>query len=107
MPAVRKEASCKRRSPPTCGSVPFAITCETQEEIDRYWGRLSAGGKEGPCGWLKDRYGLSWQVVPVGMEEALNDPDPARAQRAMQAILGMGKIDIAALRSAADGDPAA
>ncbi len=61
------------------------------------------GREEGPCGWLKDRYGLSWQVVPTGMEEVLNDPDPQRAARAMQTMLGMGKLDIAALRSAADG----
>ncbi|SCL33703.1 Glyoxalase superfamily enzyme, possibly 3-demethylubiquinone-9 3-methyltransferase [Micromonospora rhizosphaerae] len=87
-------------------AVSFQINCETQDEIDYYWERLSEGGQEGPCGWLKDRYGLSWQVVPTGMEEMLNDPDPERARRAMQAMLGMGKIDIAALRSAADGVPA-
>lgn len=84
-------------------AVSFAITCETQDEIDHYWERLSEGGEEGQCGWLKDRYGLSWQVVPTGMEEVLNDPDPERARRAMQAMLGMRKPDIAALRSAADG----
>ena len=88
-------------------AVSFQINCETQDEVDYYWERLSEGGKEGPCGWLKDRYGLSWQVVPTGMEELLNDPDPERARRAMQAMLEMGKIDIAALRSAADGVPAA
>ena len=60
-------------------------------------------GRKGACGWLKDRYGLSWQVVPTGMEELFSDPDPERAQRAMQAMLGMGKLDIAALRSAAEG----
>jgi len=84
-------------------AVSFQITCETQDEVDYYWERLSEGGKESQCGWLKDRYGLSWQVVPTGMEEVFADPDPARAQRAMQAMLGMGKLDIAALRSAADG----
>jgi predicted 3-demethylubiquinone-9 3-methyltransferase (glyoxalase superfamily) len=83
-------------------AVSFAITCETQEEIDYYWERLTDGGEEGPCGWLKDRFGLSWQVVPSGMEEALNDPDPERAKRAMEAMLGMKKIDIGALRRAAD-----
>jgi predicted 3-demethylubiquinone-9 3-methyltransferase (glyoxalase superfamily) len=88
-------------------AVSFQINCETQEEIDYYWERLSEGGEEGPCGWLKDRYGLSWQVVPTGMEELFTDPDRERAQRAMQAMLGMGKIDIAALRNAADGVPAA
>jgi predicted 3-demethylubiquinone-9 3-methyltransferase (glyoxalase superfamily) len=87
-------------------AVSFQINCETQDEIDSYWERLSEGGEEGPCGWLKDRYGLSWQVVPTGMEELFTDPDAARAERAMRAMLGMGKIDLAALRSAADGVPA-
>ena len=86
-------------------AVSFQINCETQDEVDYYWQRLSEGGQEGPCGWLKDRYGLSWQVVPAGLEELLADPDPERAKRAMQAMLGMGKLDIAALRSAADGVP--
>jgi predicted 3-demethylubiquinone-9 3-methyltransferase (glyoxalase superfamily) len=84
-------------------AVSFEIDCETQDEIDYYWERLSEGGSEGPCGWLKDKYGLSWQVVPTGMEELFADPDPERARRAMQAMLGMRKLDIAALRSAADG----
>jgi predicted 3-demethylubiquinone-9 3-methyltransferase (glyoxalase superfamily) len=87
-------------------AVSFQITCETQDEVDHYWERLSDGGKEGQCGWLKDRYGLSWQVVPTGMEELFADPDPERARRATQAMLAMGKLDIAALRSAADGVPA-
>ena len=87
-------------------AVSFQIDCEDQDEVDYYWERLSEGGEEGPCGWLKDKYGLSWQVVPTGMEELFADPDPARAQRAMQAMLGMKKLDAAALRSAADGVPA-
>ena len=87
-------------------AVSLAITCETQDEVDYYWERLSEGGEEGPCGWLKDRYGLSWQVVPTGMEELFADRDPERAQRAMQAMLEMRKLDIAALRRAADGVPA-
>jgi predicted 3-demethylubiquinone-9 3-methyltransferase (glyoxalase superfamily) len=87
-------------------AVSFQITCETQEEVDRYWERLSEGGSEGQCGWLKDRFGLSWQVVPAGMGELFADPDPERARRAMEAMLGMSKLDIAALRSAADGVPA-
>jgi predicted 3-demethylubiquinone-9 3-methyltransferase (glyoxalase superfamily) len=87
-------------------AVSFQINCETQDEVDYYWQRLSEGGQEGPCGWLKDRHGLSWQVVPTVLEELLADPDPARAQRAMQAMLGMGKLDIEALREAADGVPA-
>jgi predicted 3-demethylubiquinone-9 3-methyltransferase (glyoxalase superfamily) len=87
-------------------AVSLEITCETQEEVDYYWEALSEGGSEGPCGWLKDRFGLSWQVVPTGMQELFSDPDPERAKRAMEAMLKMGKLDIAALRSAADGVPA-
>ena len=87
-------------------AVSFEIDCETQEEIDYYWEKLSDGGSEGPCGWLKDRYGLSWQVVPTGMEELFADPDPKRAERAMAAMLKMGKLDIEELRKAADGVPA-
>ena len=87
-------------------AVSFEIRCEDQDEVDYYWERLAEGGQEGPCGWLKDRYGLSWQVVPAGMDELFADPDPERAKRAMQAMLEMGKLDIAALRSAAEGAPA-
>ena len=87
-------------------AVSFQIACETQDEIDYYWERLSEGGEEGPCGWLKDRYGLSWQVTPTGIAELFADPDPERARRATQAMLGMRKLDLAALRSAADGVPA-
>ena len=87
-------------------AVSFQIDCEDQDEIDYYWKTLSEGGEEGPCGWVKDRFGLSWQVVPKGMDEVFNDPDPARAARAMKAMLGMGKLDVAALRAAADGEPA-
>jgi predicted 3-demethylubiquinone-9 3-methyltransferase (glyoxalase superfamily) len=87
-------------------AVSFAIECETQDEIDSYWERLSEGGEQGQCGWLKDRYGLSWQVVPTGIGEVFSDPDPKRAERAMKALLGMRKLDIAELRRAADGDEA-
>ncbi len=87
-------------------AVSFAIECETQEEVDYYWEKLSEGGEEGQCGWLKDRFGLSWQVVPTGMEELFADPDPERARRAMAAMLKMGKLDIATLRKAAEGSPA-
>jgi predicted 3-demethylubiquinone-9 3-methyltransferase (glyoxalase superfamily) len=87
-------------------AISFQITCATQEEIDSYWERLTEGGEEGPCGWLKDRYGLSWQVVPTGMDELFADPDPERVRRAMEAMFGMRKLDIAALRNAADGVPA-
>jgi len=88
-------------------AVSFQIACETQDELDYYWERLSEGGEEGPCGWLKDRYGLSWQVTPKGMDELFSDADPQRARRAMEAMLKMSKLDIGALRSAADGVPAA
>jgi predicted 3-demethylubiquinone-9 3-methyltransferase (glyoxalase superfamily) len=85
-------------------AVSFEIECETQEEVDHYWEKLTEGGEEGQCGWLKDRFGLSWQVVPTGMEEVFADPDTKRADRAMQAMLKMRKLDLAALRAAADGD---
>ncbi len=87
-------------------AVSFQITCDSQNEIDYYWDRLTDGGEEGPCGWLKDRFGLSWQVVPAGMDEMFADPDKSRAERAMQAMFGMRKIDIAALHAAADSQPA-
>jgi predicted 3-demethylubiquinone-9 3-methyltransferase (glyoxalase superfamily) len=84
------------------------ITCDDQEELDHYWDKLlEGGGEESQCGWLKDRYGLSWQVVPTGMQELFDDPDKSRAARAMKAMLGMRKLDVAALRAAADGVPAA
>jgi predicted 3-demethylubiquinone-9 3-methyltransferase (glyoxalase superfamily) len=88
-------------------AVSLQIDCESQEEVDYYWDRLTEGGEEGPCGWVKDRYGLAWQVVPAGMDELFADSDPQRAQRAMEAMLGMRKLDIAALRAAADRVPAA
>jgi predicted 3-demethylubiquinone-9 3-methyltransferase (glyoxalase superfamily) len=84
-------------------AVSFLVECETQEEIDYFWEKLSEGGEEGPCGWLKDRFGLSWQVARTGMEEVFADPDPERADRAMKAMLR--KIDLAALHSAASGTP--
>jgi predicted 3-demethylubiquinone-9 3-methyltransferase (glyoxalase superfamily) len=87
---------------PFTEAVSLQVNCETQEEVDRYWSVLSEGGEEGPCGWLKDRYGLSWQIIPVALTELLNDPDAAKAQRAMAAMLQMKKIDIAALRAAAE-----
>jgi predicted 3-demethylubiquinone-9 3-methyltransferase (glyoxalase superfamily) len=78
-------------------AVSFAVNCESQSEVDYLWTALSEGGEEGPCGWLKDRYGLSWQVVPVRLTELQNDPDEAAAQRVMAAMLRMTKIDIAEL----------
>ena len=83
-------------------AVSFLISCADQAEVDHYWNSLSEGGEESQCGWLKDRYGLSWQVCPVVLGELLSDPDQGRAQRAMRAMLGMKKIDLAALRAAAD-----
>ena len=83
-------------------AVSFQITCEDQAEVDYYWDRLVDGGEESQCGWLKDRFGLSWQIVPTGMEELFSDPDKTRAQRAMTAMFGMKKLDIAALQRAAD-----
>src|SRR5436190_6510049 len=87
-------------------AVSFLITVDDQEELDRYWDALTDGGSESQCGWCKDRFGLSWQVVPAGMEERFSDPDKSRAERAMRAMLGMRKLDIEALRAAADGVPA-
>ncbi|HEX2015865.1 MAG TPA: VOC family protein [Solirubrobacteraceae bacterium] len=84
-------------------AVSFQISCRDQEEVDYYWERLTEGGQESQCGWLTDRYGLSWQVVPTGMAEIFGDPDPERARRAMEAMLKMRKLDIAELRRAAEG----
>jgi predicted 3-demethylubiquinone-9 3-methyltransferase (glyoxalase superfamily) len=84
-------------------AVSFVIPCADQAEVDHYWNALTAdGGQESQCGWLKDKFGLSWQVVPTALFELLGDPDPERAGRARQAMLGMSKIDIAGLRRAAD-----
>jgi predicted 3-demethylubiquinone-9 3-methyltransferase (glyoxalase superfamily) len=84
-------------------SVSFVIECEDQAEVDRLWDALTAnGGEPGPCGWLKDRFGLSWQIVPRQLNELVGDPDPERARRAMEAMLKMGKIDVAELQRAAD-----
>jgi predicted 3-demethylubiquinone-9 3-methyltransferase (glyoxalase superfamily) len=84
-------------------AISLAITCEDQEEVDYYWEKLTDGGQEVQCGWLKDRYGLSWQVVPEGVTDLFNDDDPARAKRATEAMFGMKKLDIAAMKAAADG----
>ena len=84
-------------------AISLSINCADQDEVDYYWSKLTDGGEEGPCGWLKDRYGLSWQVVPEGMVDLFKDPDPARAARAMQCMMGQKKLDIAAVRAAAEG----
>jgi predicted 3-demethylubiquinone-9 3-methyltransferase (glyoxalase superfamily) len=83
-------------------AISFQIDCSSQDEVDRYWEGLTAGGEEGPCGWLKDRYGVSWQVVPSELITLLQDADAGRSQRAMAAMMTMKKIDIAAVRAAAD-----
>jgi len=84
-------------------AVSFVIECEDQAEVDQLWDALTAnGGEPGPCGWLKDRFGLSWQIVPRQLNELVDDPDPERARRAMEAMLQMGKIDVAELQRAAD-----
>jgi predicted 3-demethylubiquinone-9 3-methyltransferase (glyoxalase superfamily) len=85
-------------------AVSFVVDCRDQAEVDHYWEKLGAGGEEGPCGWLKDRYGLSWQIVPSEAVELFNDRDSGRATRATRAMLGMKKLDLAALQAAADGE---
>ena len=82
-------------------AISFQVSCESQEEVDRYWSRLSEGGEEGPCGWLKDRFGVSWQIVPTRLPELLADPDREKSQRVMAAMLKMGKIEIDELERAA------
>ena len=81
-------------------AISFVVHCETQDEVDRFWERLSEGGEKLSCGWLQDKYGVSWQIVPAAMIELLNDADPAKSNRVMQAMLQMTKIDIEALRRA-------
>jgi predicted 3-demethylubiquinone-9 3-methyltransferase (glyoxalase superfamily) len=90
-------------------AISFVVNCESQDEVDRYWEKLSEGGdpKAQQCGWLKDKYGLSWQIVPTVLITLLNDPDPERSRRVMKAMLQMKKIDIATLKKAADGQDAA
>ena len=84
-------------------AVSFVVECDDQAEVDRLWDALTAGGGEpGPCGWLKDRFGLSWQIVPRELNVLVDDPDPERARRAMEAMLKMGKIEIEEVRRAAD-----
>ena len=82
-------------------AVSFVVDCATQEEVDRLWDRLSAGGEPQQCGWLRDKYGVTWQIVPAVLGKLLSDPDAARAQRVMQAMLQMNKLDIGALKQVA------
>ena len=81
-------------------AISLFVSCETQEEVDYYWEKLSASPEDEQCGWLKDRYGLSWQIIPTALGELMGDPDPAKASRVMQAMLQMKKIDIARLQEA-------
>src|SRR6266545_3082887 len=81
-------------------AISFFVNCESQQEVDELWEKLSERGEEGPCGWLKDKYGLSWQIVPTVLGELLNDPNPAKAQRVTKAMLQMQKIDIPGLKQA-------
>jgi len=84
-------------------AVSFQVMCETQDEIDYYWTKLTAGGEEGPCGWLKDRYGLSWQVMPDTIPKMVADADTAKAGRVVEAIMTMKKLDVAKLERAYEG----
>jgi predicted 3-demethylubiquinone-9 3-methyltransferase (glyoxalase superfamily) len=84
-------------------AISFVVNCETQAEVDRFWDKLSAGGQQVQCGWLKDRFGVSWQIVPTVLPEMLQDKDPEKAKRVMAAMLEMIKLDIAALNRAYDG----
>jgi len=83
-------------------AISFVVNCRTQDEVDAYWEKLTAGGAEVQCGWLKDKFGLSWQIVPSGLPELLNDPDPEKSQRVMKAMFQMKKLDIHALTRARD-----
>ena len=85
-------------------AISFEVECEGQDEVDYYWEKLGEGGEHGPCGWLKDRFGVSWQIVPTRLGELLANPDREKAQRVMAAMLAMGKIEVAGLRAAAAGD---
>lgn len=84
-------------------SISFQIHCDDQDEIDYYWDKLAEGGEEGPCGWVKDKYGVSWQVLPKVLTDLVTDPDPEKAKRATEAMLSMGKLDIAELERAHAG----
>ena len=81
-------------------AISFCVRCKTQEEVDSFWEKLSEGGEEGPCGWLKDKYGVSWQIIPTVLGKMLHDPDPHKAKRVMEAMLRMKRIDIAGLTNA-------
>jgi predicted 3-demethylubiquinone-9 3-methyltransferase (glyoxalase superfamily) len=81
-------------------AISFSVDCKTQQEVDEFWAKLSEGGQEGQCGWLKDKFGLSWQIIPSALGKLLNDPDPQKSKRVMEAMLRMKKIDIQSLQKA-------
>src|SRR4029078_6532000 len=85
-------------------AISFVVNCETQDEIDYYWNKLVEGGQESVCGWLKDKFGVSWQIVPANLSQLLSDPDPQKSQRVMQSMLQMKKIDLPTLQKAADSN---
>lgn len=85
-------------------AISLFVDCETQEEVDDLWAKLCEGGKPGPCGWLTDKFGLSWQIIPKGLGEMLSDPDPIRSHRVLKAMLQMSKIDLGGLKRAYAGD---
>jgi predicted 3-demethylubiquinone-9 3-methyltransferase (glyoxalase superfamily) len=85
-------------------AISLFVNCETQEEVDELWRKLGEGGQPGRCGWLTDRFGLSWQIIPRGLGEMLSDPDPARSERVMKAMLQMDKIDVRGLKRAYAGE---
>jgi predicted 3-demethylubiquinone-9 3-methyltransferase (glyoxalase superfamily) len=82
-------------------AISFQVFCDDQEQVDRFWSKLSDGGEQGPCGWLKDRFGVSWQIIPRALPRLLGDPDREKSQRVMEAMMGMGKLEIDALERAA------
>ena len=84
-------------------AISFVVNCETQKEVDEFWEKLSAGGEKSQCGWLKDKFGLSWQIVPTELGKMMSDRDPTKSQRVMKALLQMNKLDIAALKRAFEG----
>lgn len=86
-------------------AISFVVNCETQEEVDELWEKLTAGGEEVQCGWLTDKFGVSWQIVPTQLDKLLSDPDPVKSERVMQAMLQMKKIDIAGLKRAYEQQP--
>ncbi|MGA8397469.1 MAG: VOC family protein, partial [Pseudolabrys sp.] len=86
-------------------AISLQVRCETQSEVDYFWSKLTQGGQEGPCGWLKDKYGVSWQIVPAAIPKMMIDPDSPKSERVMNVFLKMKKLDIAAIERAYEGTP--